>query len=228
MSEYLHNLKTEALFAFPDRSIAMPLLGRYRYPWEALDALTEYIRETGRNLPAEEYEQRGDGIWIAGTAVIAPTAFIGGPCIIGPYAEIRHCAFIRGSAIVGAGAVVGNSVELKNCILFDGVQVPHFNYVGDSVLGYKAHMGAGAVTSNVKSDKTPVAVHCNGEKIETGRKKFGAMLGDFVEVGCNSVLNPGTVIGPRTNIYPLSSVRGYIPADSIYKTRNEVVAKRLK
>jgi len=227
MSEQLHNLKTEALFAFPDRSVAMPLLQRYQYPWEALDDLAEYIREAGRNL-TEEYEQRGDSIWVARTAVIAPTASIGGPCIIGPGAEIRHCAFIRGSAVVGEGAVVGNSVELKNCILFDGVQVPHFNYVGDSVLGYKSHMGAGAVTSNVKSDKNPVAVQCNGERVETGRKKFGAILGDFVEVGCNSVLNPGTVIGSRTNIYPLSSVRGYIPADSIYKSRNEVVAKRLK
>ena len=165
-------------------------------------------------------------MYVAKSAKVAPTAFLGGPCIICPDAEIRHGAFIRGSAIVGAGAVVGNSVELKNCILFDGVQVPHFNYVGDSVLGYKSHMGAGAVTSNVKSDKTLVSVNYEGEKLATGRKKFGAMLGDFVEVGCNSVLNPGTVIGSHSNVYPLSSVRGYVQENSIYKSRGEIVEKR--
>ena len=165
-------------------------------------------------------------IYISRSASVAKSASIGGPCIICEGAEIRHCAFIRGSAIVGAGAVVGNSVELKNCILFDGVQVPHFNYVGDSVLGYKSHMGAGAVTSNVKSDKTPVSVSIDGERLPSGRKKFGAMLGDFVEVGCNSVLNPGTVIGSHSNVYPLSSVRGYVPKNSIYKSKDSIVEKQ--
>lgn len=222
----MEKLKTTALYLDLTHTLAAPLLEKYDYPWEALDELKDFIRETGKNLPADEYDRIGEDIYAAKDAKIAPTAYIGGPCIIGKGAEIRHCAFIRGSAIVGAGAVVGNSTELKNCILFDGVQVPHFNYVGDSVLGYKSHMGAGSVTSNVKSDKTPVAVACDGEKIETGRKKFGAMLGDFVEVGCNSVLNPGTVVGPHSNIYPLSSVRGYVPADSIYKSREAVVKKR--
>lgn len=219
-------LKTKNLYGLPGRSIAWEYLSRFEYPWEALDGLKEYIKALGASLPDSEYERREGDVYIAKGAKVAPTAYIGGPCIICEDADIRHCAFIRGSAIVGRNAVVGNSTELKNCILFDGVQVPHFNYVGDSVLGYKAHMGAGAVTSNVKSDKTLVAVSCNGEKIETGRKKFGAMLGDFVEVGCNSVLNPGTVIGPETNVYPLSSVRGYVPGNSIYKSRDAVVKKR--
>ena len=219
-------LKTTELYGYPEHSLAWPLLSRYEYPWEALDALKDFIREIGKTLPASEYEEREGEVYVAKTATVAPTAYLGGPCIIGDGAEIRHGAFIRGSAIVGAGAVVGNSVELKNCILFDGVQVPHFNYVGDSVLGYKSHMGAGAVTSNVKSDKTLVTVNCCGEKCETGRKKFGAMLSDFVEVGCNSVLNPGTVIGAHTNVYPLSSVRGYVPGNSIYKSRDSVVTKR--
>lgn len=219
-------LKITALYHYPEHSIAFSLLARYEYPWEALAALADFIRELGETLSADEYEKRGEDVWVAKTATVAPTAFLGGPCIICGGAEVRHCAFIRGSAIVGAGAVVGNSTELKNCILFDGVQVPHYNYVGDSVLGYKSHMGAGAVTSNVKSDKTLVTVNCDGERIETGRKKFGAMLGDFVEVGCNSVLNPGTVVGRHTNIYPLSPVRGYVPANSIYKARDCIVPKR--
>ena len=168
----------------------------------------------------------GEDVWIARTATVAPTASINGPCIVCDGAEVRHCAFVRGSAIIGTGAVVGNSTELKNCILFDGVQVSHYNYVGDSILGYKSHMGAGAVTSNVKSDKTLVTVDCGGVRVDTGRKKFGAMLGDFVEVGCNSVLNPGTVVGSHTNIYPLSCVRGYVPANSIYKARDSVVLKK--
>ncbi|MBQ4354442.1 MAG: UDP-N-acetylglucosamine pyrophosphorylase [Clostridia bacterium] len=222
----MQSLTVRALFADLSHTLASPLLEQCVYPWEVLDELAEFIRETGKNLPAEEYNCLGDGIYAAKSAVIAPSASVSGPCIIGAGAEIRHGAFIRGSALVGAGAVVGNSTELKNCILFDGVQVPHFNYVGDSVLGYKSHMGAGAVTSNVKSDKTPVTVACAGEKIETGRKKFGAALGDYVEVGCHCVLNPGTVIGKNTNIYPLSSVRGSIGADSIYKTGGIIVKKR--
>jgi NDP-sugar pyrophosphorylase family protein len=226
MGHEYEELKIEALYGHPEHSIAWSYLSQFVYPWEALSGLTEYIRTLGNTLSAEEYERRGDDVWVARTANVAPTAYIGGPCIICEGAEIRHCAFIRGSAIVGAGAVVGNSTELKNCILFDGVQVPHYNYVGDSVLGYKSHMGAGAVTSNVKSDKTPVTVDLGGTRVETGRKKFGAMLGDFVEVGCNSVLNPGTVVGKCSNIYPLSSVRGYVPADSIHKSRGNVVKKR--
>jgi NDP-sugar pyrophosphorylase family protein len=202
------------------------LLCRFEYPWEALSHISEFILELGESLPKDVYNRIGEDVWIAKTARIAKTAEINGPCIICADADVRHCAFIRGSAIVGRGAVVGNSTELKNCILFDGVQVPHYNYVGDSVLGYKSHMGAGAVTSNVKSDKTPVTVDLGGTRVETGRKKFGAMLGDFVEVGCNSVLNPGTVVGKCSNIYPLSSVRGYVPADSIHKSRGNVVKKR--
>ena len=186
----------------------------------------EFIKELGNTLSSEEYEKRGEDIWIAKTATIAPTAYIKGPAIIGKNAEIRHCAFIRGKAIVGEGAVVGNSTELKNVILFNKVQVPHYNYVGDSILGYKAHMGAGSITSNVKSDKKLVVVKNKEEKIETGLKKFGAMLGDNVEIGCGSVLNPGTVIGKNTNVYPLSSVRGVVPSNSIYKKQNEIVEKQ--
>ena len=219
------DLKSSALFQFPEHSLASSLLARFEYPWEALPHIADFIRTLGNTLPEEEYNRVGEDVWISKTAAVAPGASISGPCIIGPNAEIRHCAFIRGSALVGAGAVVGNSTELKNCILFDGVQVPHYNYVGDSILGYKAHMGAGSITSNVKSDKTLVTVACGRERVETGRKKLGAMLGDFVEVGCNSVLNPGTVVGPHSNIYPLSPVRGYVPANSIYKARGCIVPK---
>lgn len=197
------------------------------YPWEVLSRIKETIMKIGPTLSKEEYYQTGENIWIAKSAKIAPTASINGPAIIGNDAEIRHCAFIRGSAIVGEGAVVGNSTELKNVILFNKVQVPHFNYVGDSILGYRAHMGAGCITSNVKSDKTLVTVKIGGEKIETGLKKFGAILGDFVEVGCNTVLNPGSIVGRNTNIYPLSMVRGYIPAGSIYKKAGEIVTKHI-
>lgn len=225
-ADWREALKTERLFKSPEHTLAWEYLCRFKYPWQALDGLGEWISELGGTLPLEEYRAVGDGIWIAYSATVAPSALICGPAIICPGAEIRHGAFIRGKALVGAGAVVGNSVELKNCILFDGVQVPHFNYVGDSVLGYRSHMGAGAVTSNVKSDKTAVCVRYGGETIETGRKKLGAMLGDFVEVGCNSVLNPGTVIGSHSNVYPLSSVRGYVPENSIYKTREQVVPKQ--
>ena len=217
------NLNTTGLFDL-SHSLAGDYLARFEYPWQALDGIKELILSLGPAL-GEEYEEMGAGIWVHQTAQIAHSAFLGAPCIIGPRTEVRHCAFIRGSALVGADCVVGNSVELKNVILFDNVQTPHYNYVGDSILGYKSHMGAGSITSNVKSDKTLVSVRDGGEKIETGRKKFGAILGDFVEVGCNSVLNPGTVIGPRSNIYPLSCVRGAVPADSIYKTGGVIVQK---
>lgn len=218
-------LKITALYREGDRSVAYPYLARYTYPWEVLPDIPTIIEEIAASLSQDEYEERPGGVFIARSAKIAPTAFIGGPCIICAEAEVRHCAFIRGAAIVGRGAVVGNSVELKNCILFDGVQVPHFNYVGDSILGYRSHMGAGAVTSNVKSDKTPVAVVTPAGRVDSGRKKFGAMLGDYVEVGCNSVLNPGTVIGPHSNIYPTSSVRGYVPENSIFKAPDNIVRK---
>lgn len=217
------NLNTTGLFDL-SHTLAGDYLARFEYPWQALDGIKELILRLGPAL-GEEYEERAPQVWVHQTAKIAPTAFLGAPCIIGPDTEVRHCAFIRGSALVGANCVVGNSVELKNAILFDNVQTPHYNYVGDSILGYKSHMGAGSITSNVKSDKTLVTVNNEGEKIETGRKKFGAVLGDFVEVGCNSVLNPGTVVGPRSNIYPLSCVRGVVPADSIYKTGGVIVKK---
>ena len=209
-----------------DETIASKIFEGATYPWEVLPKIEEFIKELGNTLSSEEYEKRGEDIWIAKTATIAPTAYIKGPAIIGKDAEIRHCAFIRGKAIVGEGAVVGNSTELKNVILFNNVQVPHYNYVGDSILGYKAHMGAGSITSNVKADKKLVVVKNGTEKIETGLKKFGAMLGDNVEIGCGSVLNPGTVIGKNTNVYPLSSVRGVVPSNSIYKKQNEIVEKQ--
>ena len=217
------NLNTTGLFDL-SRTLAGDYLARFAYPWQALDSIKDLILALGPTL-GDEYEELGSQIWVHQTAQIAHSAFLGAPCIIGPRTEVRHCAFIRGSAIVAKKAVVGNSVELKNVILFDKVQVPHYNYVGDSILGYRSHMGAGSITSNVKSDKTPVTVKNEGEIIETGRKKFGAILGDLVEVGCNSVLNPGTVIGPRSNVYPLSCVRGCIPADSIYKTGGVIVKK---
>lgn len=208
-----------------NETIAKELFEGKTYPWELLPLIKEFIVKLGNTLNPEEYDKIGEDIWVAKTAKIAPTAALNGPCIIGKGAEVRQCAFIRGSAIVGEGAVVGNSTELKNVILFNKVQVPHYNYVGDSILGYKAHMGAGSITSNVKSDKKLVVVHGDGFEIETGMKKFGAMLGDNVEVGCNSVLNPGTVVGRCSNIYPLSCVRGVVPADSIFKNRNEIVKK---
>ena len=208
-----------------DETIAKELLESVTYPWEALPKIEEFIIELGNKLDSNIYEKRGENIWIAKSAKVAPTAYINGPAIIGENAEVRHCAFIRGKAIVGNGAVGGNSTELKNVILFNKVQVPHYNYVGDSILGYKSHMGAGSITSNVKSDKKLVIVKNGKEQIETGLKKFGAMLGDEVEVGCGSVLNPGTVIGKKSNIYPLSSVRKVVPANSIYKNQNEIVEK---
>ncbi|NBH81724.1 UDP-N-acetylglucosamine pyrophosphorylase [bacterium C-53] len=209
-----------------DETIAAELFEGLTYPWEALPKIGEFIIKLGESLNPDEYEKRGENVWIAKSAKVFDSAYIGGPCIIGKDAEIRQCAFIRGNAIVGEGAVVGNSTELKNVVLFNKVQVPHYNYVGDSILGFRAHMGAGSITSNVKSDKTLVVVKSQNEQIETGLKKFGAMLGDGVEVGCNSVLNPGTVIGRDSNIYPTSCVRGVVPAKSIYKSRDEIVAKQ--
>jgi len=209
-----------------NETIAADIFAQKTYPWEVLADISDYIVKLGSTLDASEYEKKGDNIWIARSAVVAPTAYINGPCIIGKDAEVRHCAFIRGSAIVGDGAVVGNSTELKNVILFNKVQVPHYNYVGDSILGFKAHMGAGSITSNVKSDKLHVIIKNGEEQIDTGRKKVGAFLGDNVEVGCGSVLNPGTVIGRNSNIYPLSSVRGVVASDSIYKRAGEIAEKR--
>ncbi len=209
-----------------EETIAKDLFEGAVYPWEVLPKISGFILALGASLDPKEYEQRGENVWVAKSAKVAPTAFINGPAIIGKDAEVRHCAFIRGNAIVGEGAVVGNSTELKNVVLFNKVQVPHYNYVGDSILGFKAHMGAGSITSNVKSDKTLVVVKDGGEQIATGLKKFGAMLGDNVEVGCNSVLNPGTVIGRGAQVYPVSCVRGVIPANSIYKMKGEIVEKR--
>lgn len=207
-------------------TIARDIFNGVTYPWEVLPEISGFILKLGAALSEEEYEKQGENVWVARNAKVAPTASITGPAIIGKNAEIRHCAFIRGNAIVGEGAVVGNSTELKNVILFNKVQVPHYNYVGDSILGYKSHMGAGSITSNVKSDKTLVVVKTPEGNIETGRKKFGAMLGDEVEVGCGSILNPGTVVGSHTNIYPLSSVRGYVPGKSIYKKQGEIAEKQ--
>lgn len=209
-----------------EETIAKELFEAATYPWEVLPKIGTFIKELGGTLSKEEYDNPSENVWIAKSANVASTASITGPCIIGKEAEVRHCAFIRGNAIVGEGAVVGNSTELKNVVLFNKVQVPHYNYVGDSILGYKAHMGAGSITSNVKSDKTLVCVNVDGVKMETGLKKFGAMIGDNVEVGCGSVLNPGTVIGRESNIYPLSSVRGYVKEKSIYKKQGEVVVKK--
>ena len=208
-----------------DKTIAAGIFEGAVYPWEVLSKIGDYIVGLGNSLPQKEYYKRGDNIWIHKEATVFDSAYIAGPAIICKGAEVRHCAFIRGKAVVGENAVVGNSTELKNVILFDNVQVPHYNYVGDSILGYKAHMGAGSICSNVKSDKKLVVVKDGEEKIETGLKKFGAMLADHVEVGCGSVLNPGTVIGRNTNIYPLSPVRGCVPANSIYKNKDDIVTK---
>lgn len=205
-------------------TLAADYLAQFTYPWEALSGIKQLIVTLGEQL-GDDYVQTAPQVWVHKTAIVAPTAFLGAPCIIGPETEVRHCAFVRGAALVGAGCVVGNSVELKNVILFDGVQTPHYNYVGDSILGYKSHMGAGSITSNVKSDKTLVTVRMGDEHIPTGLKKMGAMLADHVEVGCNSVLNPGTMIGRNSNVYPLSSVRGVVPANSIYKNGGVIVTK---
>lgn len=218
-------LKTERLLDL-SHTAAKPLLSRFQYPWEALEWISPFILELGKSLPEQEYDHPEEDVWISKEAEIAPTAYIHGPAIIGKGTQVRHGAFIRGGALVGENCVVGNSVELKNVILFDQVQTPHYNYVGDSILGYKSHMGAGSITSNVKADKSLVTVFAMGEKIPVNRKKMGAVLGDFVEVGCNAVLNPGTVIGRNTQIYPLSSVRGFVPEKSIYKKAGEIAEKR--
>lgn len=218
------NIAITSLFDL-NETIAAEIFADCTYPWEVLEKIGDFIVSLGKTLSSAEYEQRGENIWVHKSANVYPTAYINGPCIIGKDAEVRHCAFIRGNAIVGEGAVVGNSTELKNVILFNKVQVPHYNYVGDSILGYKAHMGAGSITSNVKSDKKLIVIKAAEGSIETGIKKIGAFLGDYVEVGCGSVLNPGTIVGRNSNIYPLSSVRGCVAADSIYKNRNEVVKK---
>lgn len=222
----MSDITIEALYDLQE-TIAADLFEGITYPWEVLPKIHDFILALGEKLDLEKFEKRGEDIWIAKSAEVAPTACLNGPLIIDEEAEVRHCAFVRGNAIVGKGAVVGNSTELKNVVLFNKVQVPHYNYVGDSVLGYKSHMGAGSITSNVKSDKTPVVVKGQDICIETGLKKMGAMLGDGVEVGCNSVLNPGTVIGRESNVYPTSCVRGIIPAGSIYKAQDNIVKKSI-
>lgn len=221
----MEQLKNQSLFLNMDQTIAGELFEHTTYPWEILPLIKDFILKKGPELPADEYDQVQDDVWIAKTATIARTATINGPAIIGPGTEVRPGAFIRGNALIGADCVVGNSTEIKNDILFNNVQVPHYNYVGDSILGYKSHMGAGSITSNVKSDKTNVVIKCGDKGIETGRKKIGAILGDRVEVGCGTILNPGSVVGHDTNIYPLSMVRGYIKPESIYKRAGEVVEK---
>lgn len=225
MEDFVRELEIQSLLDL-SQTIAADLFREALYPWEVLPYIGAFILKLGESLSPEEYEQVGEDIWIAKSATVAKSADLHGPCIIGKNAEIRHCAFIRGNAIVGEGAVVGNSTELKNVVLFNKVQVPHYNYVGDSILGYKAHMGAGSITSNVKSDKTLVTVRYQNEKYPTGLKKMGAILGDLVEVGCGSVLNPGTILGRETNVYPLSSVRGFIPENSIYKKAGEIAKKQ--
>ena len=220
----MNNVKISDLYDL-SHTAAKDYLSRFTYPWEALKGISSFIIELGKTLSPDEYDNPSENVWVHKTAKVFPTAYLGAPCIIGAGTEVRHGAFVRGSALVGENCVVGKSVELKNVILFDNVQTPHYNYVGDSILGYKSHMGAGSITSNVKSDKTNVVIKDGNEQLETGIKKIGAMLGDCVEVGCNSVLNPGTVIGRNSNIYPTSCVRGVIPADSIYKTGGVVVHK---
>ncbi|MEE1007835.1 MAG: UDP-N-acetylglucosamine pyrophosphorylase [Agathobacter sp.] len=223
----MENAKIANLYSL-EQTIAREYLEKFTYPWEALDGISDFIKEIGPKLDKDKYDEVKENVWVAKSAKVFDSAYLNGPLIIDEEAEVRHCAFIRGSAIVGNGSVIGNSTELKNVIIFNNVQVPHYNYVGDSILGYKSHMGAGSITSNVKSDKTLVVVkdiYATGEEIETGRKKFGAMLGDNVEVGCNSVLNPGTVIGKNTNIYPLSRVRGVVPSNSIFKDKDNVISK---
>lgn len=220
----MEEIKIKNLFDL-EKTAAAEYLRGFEYPFEALSGIGDLIVSLGEKLDPEIYDKKGENIWIAKSASVAPTASITGPCIIGENTEVRQCAFIRGKALVGNGCVVGNSTELKNVILFDCVQVPHYNYVGDSILGYRSHMGAGSITSNVKSDKTPVSVKVGDTKVDTGLKKFGAALGDFVEVGCSSVLNPGTVIGRNTNIYPLSSVRGFVEENSIFKSQEKIVKK---
>ena len=221
----MKNIKITELFDL-SHTVASDYLNQFTYPWEALKGISELIISIGKTLSPDEYDNPSENVWIHKTAKVFPSAYIGSPCIIGENTEVRHCAFIRGSALIGKNCVIGNSAELKNVIIFDNVQTPHYNYVGDSILGYKSHMGAGSITSNVKSDKTNVVIKSDGEEIITGIKKIGAMLGDFVEVGCNSVLNPGTIVGRNSNIYPTSCVRGVIPENSIYKTGGIIAPKK--
>ena len=218
-------LKIKNIFVDLNKTMAKDLMEKFEYPWQVIAEIEKFILETGKNLPKEEYDEVSEHVWVSKTAKVAPSAYIGAPTIIGHHANVGHCAFIRTCALVGEGATVGNSTELKNVILFDGVEVPHYNYVGDSILGYKAHMGAGAITSNLKADKKNVTISIDGEKVETGIRKMGAILGDFAEIGCNSVLNPGTVVAHHSNVYPLSMVRGYVAPNSIYKKQGEVVEK---
>ncbi len=220
----MNNVKITDLYDLSHTASA-DYLSKFTYPWEALKGISEFIIELGKTLPRDEYDNPFENVWIHKTANVYPTAYIGSPCIIGAETEVRHCAFIRGSALVGKNCVIGNSVELKNVIIFDNVQTPHYNYVGDSILGYKSHIGTGSITSNVKSDKTNVVIKSGSETLETGIKKIGAMVGDYVEVGCNSVLNPGTVVGRNSNIYPTSCVRGVIPENSIYKKDETIISK---
>lgn len=221
----MENIKISELYDL-DHTMAADYLKSFTYPWEALKGISEFIISLGKTLDPNEYDNPAENVWVHKTSKVFPSAYLGAPCIIGANTEVRHCAFIRGSALIGENCVIGNSVELKNVIIFDNVQTPHYNYVGDSILGYKSHMGAGSITSNVKSDKTNVVIKSAGEELETGIKKIGAMLGDNVEVGCNSVLNPGTIIGRGSNIYPTSCVRGVVPANSIWKTGGVIAPKR--
>jgi len=221
----IENMRVSSLFA-PGHTLAWEFLKELNWAWDAIALISSYIEKLGSGLDLSSYEKHPNNVWIHKTATVAPSAYIGSNIIIGAGTDVRHCAYIRNNALIGSDAVIGNSTELKNVILFDGVQVPHYNYVGDSVLGYKSHFGAGVITSNVKSDNSLVSVHCCDECIETGLKKFGAVLGDYVEIGCNAVLNPGTVIGSKATVYPLSMVRGFIPAKSIYKKQGEIVEKR--
>lgn len=226
MNNQWKELTTKELFRSPEHSIASPYLMQFEYPWQALAGLGDLIRKLGESLPKDEYDQIGDAVWVSKTASVAPTVAIDGPCvIIGPDASLRHCSLIRENVIIGAGVTVGHCTGIKNSILFDEVQVPHYNYVGDSILGYKSHLGASALTSNLKSDKSNVSILFGGEKIDTGRQKLGALLGDFAEIGAGSVLNPGTVVGEYSNVYPLSSVRGYVPPHHIFKSQGNVVKK---
>ena len=224
MEKLFESVSIKELYTL-EETIAAELFDGATYPWEVLPKIKDFIITLGKTLPSDKYDEIKENVWVAKSANVYPTAYINGPAIIDEEAEVRHCAFIRGNAIVGKKAVVGNSTELKNVVLFNNVQVPHYNYVGDSILGYKSHMGAGSITSNVKSDKTNVTIKYEGDIIETGLKKMGAILGNYVEVGCNSVLNPGTIIGSNTNIYPLSMVRGYVPKGSIYKKQGEIAEK---
>lgn len=221
----MESVKINNLFDL-SHTIAKDYLSTFEYPWQALKGISELIIKIGSTLSTDEYDNPSENVWVHKTAKVFPSAYLGSPCIIGANTEVRHCAFIRGSALVGENCVIGNSVELKNVIIFDNVQTPHYNYVGDSILGYKSHMGAGSITSNVKSDKTNVVIKSADEQIETGIKKIGAFLGDFVEVGCNSVLNPGTVLGRNTNVYPTSCVRGVVPENSIFKVDRTVISKK--